>query len=801
MIQKIDIEKFGLYSDYKWKSSVGGDSNDIFSKINIMYGRNYSGKTTLSRIFRCLEQKKLHEKYEDGLFTITNDDGSVQSNDNLESPYNIRVYNSDFVKENLSVLYYETGEIKPFTLLGSHNIQVESEIKKISDELGDLEMGTGLLGQKKENEASIHNDEKLLNKKNKEIESKLRDEANHIIKPNHYYVPQGTNYNISSIKRDIDSIIATKLDCELSIEETKKYKIIIDEIQKPEQKKIPEVKPHLRERIDKVKELVERKIAVSSTIQELINDAVLQQWVEKGRKLHEKTKVCAFCGNLISPERFNILDAHFSKESKILKKEIESESFLLKKSKNIIKVYLDSMGIKKSNFYSILHDEYDEIEQQWNDFVSSYIERIEILEKALQNRFDDIFLPKIFDPVDDNSDELLEIIKRINELVVANNSKTDTLSKDKTESRKKLRYSEIYRFVSLIEYTKTIDEIARDNNDIKSKELALKELNTNISEKTKTLNDKKMELNDEGEAAKKVNSHLSNFFGHHSLSLIPEVLDGDASSTRFIIKRGEEKNACNLSEGECSLIAFCYFIAKMEDELKNNDSDKLVIYIDDPISSLDNNHIFFMFSLIESVICKPKKYGQLFISTHNLDFLKYIKRLTVPCASDNIKSINHFILEKEKKGDVYRCNLKKMPSYLKDYVTEYNFLFKQIYDIVKPLKGDRSKCYEHSFTHLYNLPNNMRKFLECYLFYRFPNTEKPINNLSKIFDNNIPSLVNRVVNEYSHLSWGDRGSIAYDVIEAETVAREILKAIKRKDKDHFDALCESISVDKEVQLD
>ena len=95
---------------------------------------------------------------------------------------------------------------------------------------------------------------------------------------------------------------------------------------------------------------------------------------------------------------------------------------------------------------------------------------------------------------------------------------------------------------------------------------------------------------------------------------------------QFTIHR-EGVVANNLSEGECSLISFCYFVAKMEDELKDEtNSSKLIIYIDDPISSLDSNHIFFMFSLIESIIAKPKKYGQLFISTHNLDFLKYLKK-------------------------------------------------------------------------------------------------------------------------------------------------------------------------------
>ncbi|WP_162867182.1 AAA family ATPase, partial [Klebsiella pneumoniae] len=57
--------------------------------------------------------------------------------------------------------------------------------------------------------------------------------------------------------------------------------------------------------------------------------------------------------------------------------------------------------------------------------------------------------------------------------------------------------------------------------------------------------------------------------------------------------------------GECSLIAFCYFIAKLEEP--DSKGKELIIYIDDPISSLDGNHIFFMFSLIESLIAKPIK--------------------------------------------------------------------------------------------------------------------------------------------------------------------------------------------------
>lgn len=95
--------------------------------------------------------------------------------------------------------------------------------------------------------------------------------------------------------------------------------------------------------------------------------------------------------------------------------------------------------------------------------------------------------------------------------------------------------------------------------------------------------------------------------------------------TRFEIIRNGEK-AYHLSEGECSLIAFCYFLAKLQDvETKGS---KPIIWIDDPISSLDSNHVFFVYSLINAEIIAKDEFEQIFISTHNLDFLKIFETFT-----------------------------------------------------------------------------------------------------------------------------------------------------------------------------
>jgi hypothetical protein len=197
-----------------------------------------------------------------------------------------------------------------------------------------------------------------------------------------------------------------------------------------------------------------------------------------------------------------------------------------------------------------------------------------------------------------------------------------------------------------------------------------------------------------------------------------------------------------------------------------------------------------MFSLIETIITKPKKYEQLFISTHNLDFLKYIKRLTKP---DEKNSINHFMVERQHKKTEKKSVIVSMPSHLRDYTTEFNYLFEQIYNVYKEVKGDKKIKLENTYHQLYNLPNNMRKFLECYLFYKFPNTDDPLKNLGKLFDNQVPTLLNRVINEYSHLTYIDRGCKPMDVEEVEECAKLLIDKIKEKDIEQFNALMESIN--------
>lgn len=131
------------------------------------------------------------------------------------------------------------------------------------------------------------------------------------------------------------------------------------------------------------------------------------------------------------------------------------------------------------------------------------------------------------------------------------------------------------------------------------------------------------------------------------------------------------------------------------------------------------------------------------------------------------------------------------------YVTEFNFLFHQIYICANADLTDDS-----NYSVFYNFGNNARKFLEALLFYKYPSKIDDRSSNSKRLlqyfgnDNQSAVLTERVNNELSHLEEiFDRGMIPVDIPELKKVAQFILDKIAENDDEQFNALLESIGVE------
>lgn len=107
-IKKIDIKDFGCYKDYKQhsQSGIGNDFND--GKINIFYGRNYSGKSTYSKIFQSIELKQLPEKYGDIDFEIKLANQIFIKSNEIATHPDYKTKNDD------KIVNYFGGENSPF---------------------------------------------------------------------------------------------------------------------------------------------------------------------------------------------------------------------------------------------------------------------------------------------------------------------------------------------------------------------------------------------------------------------------------------------------------------------------------------------------------------------------------------------------------------------------------------------------------------------------------------------------------------------------------------------------------------
>ena len=278
-IKKID--NYAVFNNFDWNTTVRDKGNNLaeFKDINIIYGRNYSGKTTLSRMFRSLEKGKLNEKYPDATFEFEHTGTDRMCHlDVANCSYDIRVYNRDYISENLKLLIDEDGTIQPFAILGESNVAIENEIAEKEKKLGSETDETGLKFELK-NKADAYVGKKS-EKESAEsaLDGKLRTKANQSIKTNQIY--NDVNYTITKIKADIAKIVRNKIEL-LDEEEVESKKELLKEESKDNVSPISKYNASCSSLYQKAEQLLSKEIKPTKSIQELLNDHLLQEWVRR----------------------------------------------------------------------------------------------------------------------------------------------------------------------------------------------------------------------------------------------------------------------------------------------------------------------------------------------------------------------------------------------------------------------------------------------------------------------------------------------------------------------------------------
>jgi wobble nucleotide-excising tRNase len=742
MIKKINkIKKFGLFDDFNWSTDL-----PEFKRFNILYGWNWTGKTTLSRVFQCYEHGSIDKDFPSSEFEIELNDGAKLNQQNLDHDLKIRVFNKLFIEENIS---WE-GSAQPIYFIGKKNIALQEELEKLSAK--EKALGIEIIKLKENLQTKKKEKGKLAWSIGKNIKDNLTTNLN-----DKYRLYDKTNFfNFIQNKK---AELKNPKNLELSESDYKKLKQSISKERMDPIPEIPEIKLEGEKFITRANDLMSKSI-ISNSIEKLTKDWIINNWVREGLDIHKnrESKICEFCGQKLPTGLISRFEAHFNDEYnkfiqsiKTLTSQIESQKIKpnLPDSSRIYSDFQKEFSAAKTTNTKAVQDaniELDKIKNKLSEKIKNPFKESTIGESEVD-------LKKF--------DQLNNAFKSLNQIIKKHNSLTHNFDSEITKNKAKLEAHFIAEVID--EYNRIEADIKNTDNEIKRKDQEARKYKEEITEKEKDLLDHRV-------PADTINDLLKVYFGREEIKL-------EVAGDGYYIKRNNDV-AKNLSEGEKTAIAFSYFITKLRE--KDFDLCNGVVVIDDPVSSLDSNALFQAFAFMKNS-CKDA--GQLLIFTHNFDFFRQVKNWFDYTGKKNFYMVTNS-LDKNRNRI---AKISKIDQLLVDYDSEYHYLFSLLYRY--------SKLNDQDLEKVYNLPNIARKFIECFLAFKIPKKEtlhKKIENLN--FNKDKQTKINRFIQTHSHLKNED-GIINFDMSilsETSQVIKDILDLIDHEDKRHYESLCESI---------
>jgi wobble nucleotide-excising tRNase len=733
MIEKIRrVRSFGSYVDFDWPTALCQ-----FKRFNVFYGWNYSGKTMLSRILRCFESKTMHPDFPMAQAQIDCAGGASYQLVALDAPLEIRVFNSDFVRDNLK---FETGSAAPVLILGALDIAKQEELDAKKKDREQMSKSKG--DAKKELDQIEASSEKALT-------AKARDAIKIPLSVPGYdrtsFLPRVLECMIAPEKHLLDDEAVSKLTAQYVSKEKKDTLATI----------IPALTP-----LDLLRKKAADALAKSVTgrrIARLEHSPAAERWVDTGRPLHEKGEICLFCGQPLPPNLMDSLKEHFSSEYDLLMNELADLSKAIEAAgrEQLNLPHATELYPEQVTGYT---SEKECVERLANERRLS----LEKLSEAAEAKRSKAFAPLECPQVEDTDASIAEHIANINELIEIHNKRTSEFEQTRRAAFLKLEMHAAASFVIEQDYATQalVDEKLRSQ---------IEEANKKSNELDGEILSLELETSEAARGAERINDLLKAYFGKEEIRIVV------SEAKQFQILR-DGRIAKNLSEGEKTAIAFAYFVTRIQDGRKS--LPETIVVIDDPVSSLDANHLFHTYALIKNEVgcC-----GQLLLLTHNFEFFNLIKEWAHDEEGGKIAEYEKWrdwSAFHVARADSGASRIEKIPPELMRFKSEYHYLFGELYRFSSDPTG--------AFDRLFSLPNVVRRFMEAFGGIMIPKSQGLNKKMSQLFNDPVErECVWKFINQYSHQTTVTRSLTIPDAGECGAVVNACLNAVRTWDADYY----------------
>lgn len=670
IVTSIKIDLKSIKYNNSSKRLFDDDSLELTNK-NYVYAKNGSGKTTLCKHIK----KQLGLDYDVHVFNGF--ESIIGENENLDA-----FFLSESAKEN-------NNNIKQL------NDNIEKNLKKI-DALENL------VSEKDGKIDEINKEVEIIERDFDKFYKKSASSISNSETPR--LVENAKSYNKNSLRKEI-----TKAN-QLSRDEINKYELFLKE------------KANFIDKIDYQVEYT--NIELKKYIDQILNSSVApkviierlstqdkKNFAKRGLEIHKKGDICAFCGHHIDDDVMDELERYFSeKDITQLKDKIDTWKNKVTQKLNQIKKIKEIMNEKAKDIYTTLQtSEKNNIVTMFKQQLMENGEFLNDLHDCLVNKESNLFdkLPAIEISVPSDIDT-----SKINSLIENNNEVANTLEDNIKQARDKLRYNRIFQLVNEYEeYNLNL----RNLEILKSKKKDIEEDKDNHQKKIEELekeikiqreNIDKLVPNTEKKAVENINAKLK-----HNVPWSLTYYKGDHTGYYCIVQDGINRNVRELSTGEKNLIAFLYFIEKLE-EKKDAALKQKIILFDDPMSSNDDTMQYLIISELQKLY--QGKYSKKFSSdkdymvilTHNVHFYLNVQ------PHGNYKDSKN--KTKYDKNNFYRISDKKfikIKNQKEDFKTNYQALWIELKDL-------------YDCGHTNAMLNSMRRIIETYIKFNVITSEK-----------------------------------------------------------------------------
>ncbi len=752
MITKVNkIKDFGIFKNLSWDASINS-----FKKRNLIYGWNYSGKTTFSKLFNNLEKKsKIHFPSAEYTFEIERNTETYTQEQLAAFPYWVKVFNAFYVK-GIFLWDKENNEgFEPiYFYLGDNAGDIQPKINSLRNR-----WNSKIEAIKKKNEVIVlafseyAKDNGKFSKHATEIRKYLNDQ----IKSNEF-----NKGHFIAMVAEIKSDLTKHILPEDKVTEAKQQAIASNEYLSQDDNFVSiEALTAIGE---KVKEILEDLAPNAIPFPELDEDQDIFNWVQTGLHLHKDSNKCKFCDNDLKSERIKSLNQYYSEKLKEIQEAIQ-------KIREAITVDISRLNFEfphESKIARHLRDKYKQSIKNYETRKEKYKDELGVFLADLKikegNYFSSILASEYkFISVKSDLQGIIDVIGEHNLFV------------SKFEDKKREALALMLRHY-VAEYLIAENYLSKEKENhiaLDLVERCQKKLDENDAEILKL----EGLLKNTVKGQKEINTYLKIFLNREDIQIAIE-------KNKFVLKRGTNP-ATNLSEGEKTAIAFAYFLTELKSMKKEGNLKDTIIFFDDPISSLDSNHIFQVRSLIQHFFKDKDDYLQLFISTHNFEFF------SVLLDSSLFKNENRADTKPEK-CPYYLINrttadtsvIKNLPKTLRSHKSEYAHIF-------TILKDYNDSATKDTFEFKILLPNALRRFLELYTLFKYPKGFCEVDDRIKIIFSPDDGVFHntKLYHWFSHQNQFEK--VAHHdgkIILIDDAIGEVMKHIEEKDKLHWAGL-------------